>query len=334
MSAPPLTRHTVRRLRGVGLLRRLHRFVPLGRKYFPLLALLNSGKGLCAIPFDRFQLVHPAAWRKQAANFLLLGPEVVPEFQLLASLCRGLQPGAIVDAGANLGVYTLLLRSVTDLPIIAYEPQPFLFQLLQWNIDYNQLPQVKARNLACGNQRGKIPFIIGINGAVAPAADGNPTGTSATTVPVELDVDQQARLTRDIRGVVHVPVTTLDEELAEVPAVALLKIDCEGYEHLVLEGARGVIERHRPHLFLELHPTEVVKFGGSSEGIVKLLESYYTLECWNFSLAGHQPRLIRRRTRSPQTGGYRYADVAEMLAVCRTPIEHSQNYVIGRPRPR
>src|SRR5689334_15892106 len=129
MNGSPLSRSAVRPLRGVQLMRQLHRVVPLGRKYFPLLGLLNSGRGLCAIPFDRFQLVHPAAWRKQAANFLLIGPEVVPEFQLLASLCPQLERGVIVDAGANIGVYTLLLRSVTPLPIIAYEPQPFLFQL-------------------------------------------------------------------------------------------------------------------------------------------------------------------------------------------------------------
>ena len=41
----------VRPLRGAGLLRALHAVLPLGRKYHPLLTLLNGRHGLAALPF-------------------------------------------------------------------------------------------------------------------------------------------------------------------------------------------------------------------------------------------------------------------------------------------
>ena len=145
----------VRPLRGVGLLRQLHSLLPLGRKYHPLLAFWNSRHGLVAIPFANGHLVHPAAWRKYIAAFLLASEQTVPEFQILAPICRGLKQGCLVDVGANIGVYTLLLRRESSLPIIAFEPQPFLFDLLKQTIAYNRLSRVEARRLGCGADRVK-----------------------------------------------------------------------------------------------------------------------------------------------------------------------------------
>src|SRR5439155_9728933 len=166
VTATDLPRDAVQFVRGEWLLRRLHQVLPLGRKYHPVLSLLNGRRGLLAIPFDGHQLVQPAVWAKQIAQQLLAGVDVVPEFRLLAALCRQFQAGCLLDVGANIGLYTLLLRSVSRLPIIAYEPQPFLFKLLQWNIAHNRLSNVETRNVACGAERGEIPFSVGINGAV------------------------------------------------------------------------------------------------------------------------------------------------------------------------
>ncbi|HXT41000.1 MAG TPA: FkbM family methyltransferase [Candidatus Angelobacter sp.] len=135
-------------IRGERLLRGLHGFLPLGRKYHPLLSAMNGRRGLLAIPFNQCQLIQPASWAKQITNQLLNGVDVVPEFRLLAPLARQQTSGCLLDVGANIGLYTLLLRSVSSLPIIAYEPQPFLFKLLQANLAFNHLANVEARNYA------------------------------------------------------------------------------------------------------------------------------------------------------------------------------------------
>jgi hypothetical protein len=85
------------------------------------------------------------SWRKLIAIVLLTQQNVVPEFRLLAPVCRQLKKGCLVDVGANLGLYTLLMRENSPLPIIAYEPQPFLCDLIHRSVE-----QIILRISKCG----------------------------------------------------------------------------------------------------------------------------------------------------------------------------------------
>ena len=55
----------------------------------------------------------------------------------------------------------------------------------------------------------------------------------------------------------------------------LLKIDVEGYEWLVLQGAQKLIERDRPTLLLEYHPNMIGRYGGSLDDVLPFLKTYY-----------------------------------------------------------
>jgi FkbM family methyltransferase len=328
----------IRSLRGVRLLRTVHRIVPLGRKYHPLISLFNPREGLVAIPFEGYELVHPAAWRKYVAAFLLAGLHVVPEFRLVPPLCRPLKEGCLVDVGANLGVYTLLLRASSPLPIIAYEPQPFLFRLLQQNIEHNRLSEIEARNRACGSQRGEIPFALGINGGVFhPSAEANASGPPAPPTVAncphgpEIELDQEAEMMRLGHAVINVPVVPLDEDLAGTP-VALMKIDCEGYELKILQGARQLVEQQRPLLFVELHPAELEEFGGSAAAVVEFLERYYTLECWDFSQHRFRSRLVRSLLKHRPNPGHRFPDTTTMLTASAQEPRPTQLYIVAKPK--
>jgi len=316
----------VRAVRGEKLLRGLHRILPLGRKYHPLLSALNGRRGLLTIPFDQCRLVQPTAWAKQITNQLLNGVDVVPEFSLLAPRVRQLSSGHLIDVGANIGLYTLLLRSVSSLPIIAYEPQPFLFKLLQCNISFSRLAQVDARNFACGARRGEVPFSIGINGSVA-------AGVEATLATARGgDLESEAHLTQRGKAVVQVPLTTLDEDLEGVAQIALLKIDCEGFEFDVLQGARRLIARHRPALFLEVHPTLLGRFGGSVEKLLELLKPCYDFEFWCFDQIRHLSKLGRSLAKFRRPQGRRFDTEEAMLATANSGRRPSQIYLIGQPK--
>ena len=317
----------VRAIRGERLLRRLHRVLPLGRKYHPLLSVLNGRHGLLAIPFDNWHLVQPASWAKQITNQLLSGIDVVPEFRLLAPLVRQLASGCLIDVGANIGLYTLLLRSVSALPIIAYEPQPFLFKLLQCNIGFNRLANVDARNFACGAKHGEVPFTIGINGSIAAGVDaGNSIANSGG------DLESEAQVTQRGETVINVPLTTLDEDLSGVPSISLLKIDCEGFEFDVLQGARCLIKRHAPLLFLEVHPTLLGRFGHSVEEVQEFLKRHYHLEFWCFDRIGRGSKLGRSIAKFRRPRGRRYETAQAMLTAAGGDPRPAQIYFIGRPR--
>ncbi len=313
-------------LRGAGLIRSLNAAIPLGRRYHPLLGLLNRHHGLLSVPFGTHQLLQPAIWRKQLTNYLLYGERFLPELRLLADLVREVSAGAVLDVGANVGMYTLFLRSVTNLPIIAYEPQPFLCQLLRWNVAFNRLQDVQVRNLALGEQEADLLFSLGINGAILPpesqtaSAQGSSHGTGG-------DIDAEAERIRRGGEIAKVHVTTLDHDLSSEPSVSLIKMDIEGFEHQALGGARRIIEKHRPRLFVEIHPKQLIEFGSSCQAVLDQLRPFYRLEFWHF---GRGAKSSTGETTS-YPDGYRHADEQKFLEATRNPARHTQDFIVGRP---
>jgi Methyltransferase FkbM domain len=71
-----------------------------------------------------------------------------------------------------------------------------------------------------------------------------------------------------------VPVVTLDDELERL---ALLKIDVEGFECAVLEGAQSLLtdEQRRPRrIFVEAHLTRLPELGRREEDVTRALERF------------------------------------------------------------
>ena len=124
-----------------------------------------------------------------------------------------LNPGDLfVDIGANVGSYTVLASKVRSARTIAVEPDPDTSKALRRNIEVNELgDKVHVIEAALGAIEGKVSFTVGLDtvNRVASLADAR---------------------TR------HVPLRTLDDILrGEVPK--LIKIDVEGFEAQVFEGA-------------------------------------------------------------------------------------------------
>jgi hypothetical protein len=75
-------------------------------------------------------------------------------------------------------------------------------------------------------------------------------------------------------GTYAVPLRRLDQLVTG--CVDFLKIDVEGYEGQVLAGAEKLLAKHKPTLFLELHPHIVGRFGFSTSGIIADLKRHYS----------------------------------------------------------
>jgi hypothetical protein len=70
-------------------------------------------------------------------------------------------------------------------------------------------------------------------------------------------------------------VRTLDDLSAEFAfRPDALKIDVEGYETFVLQGARQILCEDHPVLFLEIHPAAIQKLGGTLAGLWDLLAEH------------------------------------------------------------
>jgi FkbM family methyltransferase len=201
------------------------------------------------------------------------------EPQVSRVVTRLLSPGmTVVDAGANWGYFTLLAASLVG-PlgrVLAFEPDPRVFDLLQRNLTLNRFPHVTALPLAAGRAAGSLT----LDGYDADAhnrgisrvrQDGAPA--SATSFKVG--------------------AARMDDVVAErgIDVIDLVKIDVEGAEDAVLDGMRAGLRTGRyRRVLIELHPAILAERGQSPTHCCQaLLDAGYI--GWAFD---HSPEAVRR----------------------------------------
>ena len=148
--------------------------------------------------------------------------------------------GNVIEVGSNMGVHTVpmaLELQRQGRTMIAFEPQPIIFQQLCANLALNGLMNVTALPYACGAEAGTVSFDIPNYREL-----GNFGGTEMVAT------DPSSQPAADARH--PVACFTLDS-FVPPGEVALIKIDVEGFELSVLQGAIQTLERARPILYVE-----------------------------------------------------------------------------------
>ncbi len=157
-------------------------------------------------------------------------------------------PGMTIEVGANMGIFTvpLALRlAQRGQAMMAFEPQPVIFQQLCANLALNGLTNVQAMPYACGAEESYVTFEVPEYGQM-----GNFGGVEMK-LRGDLPTAQAMSASRNTLGrLCRVPCFRLDSFLPTEP-VGMMKIDVEGFELAVLEGASQTIARERPLLLVE-----------------------------------------------------------------------------------
>jgi FkbM family methyltransferase len=170
------------------------------------------------------------------------------------------KPGnVVVEAGANIGVHTLVLSELVAQQglVYAFEPQRVIFQTLCANMALNSRTNVHCRAEALGASPGWT--------VIPPLDYHRPNNFGG----LALGNYQQGE---------RVAVITLDS--LQLPRCDFLKADVEGMEQSVLEGARETIARHRPLLYVE---------NDRREKSASLIEFILSL---GYNLYWHLPRMF------------------------------------------
>ncbi|WP_333688622.1 FkbM family methyltransferase [Methylococcus capsulatus] len=151
---------------------------------------------------------------------------------------RMMIPGSLgLDVGGNLGQFALLMSSAPGVFVHTFEPVSKTFQRLQANLMANDRRNVTAWPLAICDQTGTIHMEM--------------TSSAATN---------RINLTEGVA----VPCSTLDAFCAknQIDRVALLKIDVEGAEPMVLKGAHSLLaNRAIQTVLVEMCPANLQRFG-------------------------------------------------------------------------
>jgi FkbM family methyltransferase len=151
-----------------------------------------------------------------------------------------------VDAGANIG-YTTSILGVRVGPlgrVICFEPNPEVFTSLRENVEvwrkYGQCGTFDLHQAALGKEQGKARLHMN---------EWFLTNRGTSWVSDQPDDGKNVRVT-------EVPLYTLDQVLGDRVTIGVMKMDVQGQELNVLQGAAGFLKRHavRDIVFEEASP--------------------------------------------------------------------------------
>ena len=163
----------------------------------------------------------------------------------------------VLDIGANIGFLTInFARACPEGFVFSFEPDSQNFSDLQNNIRLNNFNNIRAFQKALGEKHGNaVLYKIYANN---PGA--NRILSNKPAYPHQLE---------------NVEVSTIDEieEITAMKRVDLMKIDVEGFEMFVLQGAQKLIERWKPILFVELVEMNLNQHGYSALSLIEYIEN-------------------------------------------------------------
>ncbi len=156
---------------------------------------------------------------------------------------KALKKGMVcLDIGSNIGYYACLENKSVGKEgrVIAIEPTPLTYQYLKRNIE-NQNGNAQTFNIACADKDGTINFaIVPGSNFCRVISEGQPTPPEA-------------------KEIIKIPCKTVDSLVKELSLDKLdfLRMDIEGYEDKLFEGAKKTINKFKPAIQIEIHPAKM-----------------------------------------------------------------------------
>tara|TARA_Y100000591_G_C21738429_1_gene647968 strand:- start:425 stop:1147 length:723 start_codon:yes stop_codon:yes gene_type:complete len=155
-----------------------------------------------------------------------------------------------IDIGANHGNYSLIASGIVGSKTISIEPVETTFKRLKMNIELNKLNNVVLKQVGISNNNGNLRIS-----------------------------NERGELNRILKDNDHsnneaISVTTLDDLLIEEKNISMIKVDVEGYEKQVLEGALNILKRKNLNVLqIELNNSNQY-YGYRENEIIRFLKKF------------------------------------------------------------
>lgn len=180
--------------------------------------------------------------------------KILSDRQERVLLRRIVRPGmSVVDVGANIGMYSRFLARLAGSQgrVHAFEPAPENFARLIENTA--AFTNVTAIHAAVGNENGMTTLCL--------------SGS--------MNTDHHTYDCGDARSRLDVRIVRLDDYFRVGEKINLIKIDVQGYEYRVLQGARRIMEENRGELniVMEFWPHGLIKAGTAPLALLDLIQS-------------------------------------------------------------
>lgn len=157
-------------------------------------------------------------------------PKMVRLFQTLIK-----ENDIVIDVGANIGCTSILFGELAD-QVFSFEPSTTTFNLLKKNIKQSRLENITLFNYALGSRESISAITYSPNNRSGGFVSNKTTITTG-------------HITEKIK------ITKLDDFIhdLDIKQIDFMKIDVEGFEKEVIDGAKNTIEKFQPIIVLELN---------------------------------------------------------------------------------
>jgi FkbM family methyltransferase len=161
----------------------------------------------------------------------------------------------IIDVGANFGYHTLLFSKQVKENVYAFEPQIQNFKLLENNIQHNDIKNIEIFNFACGDTNCDVKLPIVDSDYIVNMGDitvNNYSNNFSITKSITLDSFNFGK-------------------------IDLIKIDVQGWEKKVLNGAINLLKKDKPVLIVEFEDIQLGKTNTTSQDLFDFIRTnnYY-----------------------------------------------------------
>jgi FkbM family methyltransferase len=200
-----------------------------------------------------------------------------------------IKPGMVfVDAGANFGYYSLIAAgSLSQMggegEIYAFEPEPKNFELLLKNIEINGYDMIRPERRALSATTGQASLYL------------DPGNLGAHSLSSEWSSPGQE--------VIQIDTISLDDFFLEVvgkTTVDIIKIDTQGAEGLVFNGAWKTLDENRAKIFMEFDPRSLRSLGTDPASLLSMIADH-----------GYSIKVIDEESRQAYS-----ADTEEIIQEC------------------
>ncbi|MGC6497322.1 MAG: FkbM family methyltransferase [Candidatus Puniceispirillaceae bacterium] len=157
----------------------------------------------------------------------------------------------VLDIGANVGAFTRAFVKAGRRPrlVLAFEPSSYVFSILQ--IVTKRMHQVQCHKIALSSAAGTVDLQTPIKASGSLRVGLSYIGAAGDT----------NTLTETV------PAQRLDDFLADrqLDSIDVVKMDVEGAEQLVLDGAPALLKQVRPIWYVEIDESRAQRFGDSAQ---------------------------------------------------------------------
>jgi FkbM family methyltransferase len=246
--------------------------------------LLSKSTGKYTIHYDNkrthngFDITISAPYDNLYAELLILGTIEKGTVNFLKSFIKN--GDMVFDVGANIGFYSLLFStSGPDTKVYSFEPMPVTFERLKQNVLLNSKENnININNIALSDKDEDLKIYL---------FKELHHGYSSISTQGRSDA-----VGFDVHG------TTLDKFISEnkINSADIIKIDVEGAEKRVLEGAKDSIMKFNPSILIEMNFETCEASGYKCSELMDMLSSLNDYILYKFPSARGNLTKMKNKT--------------------------------------